>query len=85
MLDGVKGFADVDCDRSSAERRFNFIESNSDTSGCGKEGSGGRVRGAEAMLGRGGRERGGEEGEEEPFKDLRGRAEKGDRAVRGGV
>ena len=85
MLDGVERFADVDRDCCSTKRRFCFIEANGDTSGGGKEGSGGRVRGAEAMLRRGGRERGGEEGEEEPFKDLRGRAEKGDRAVRGGV
>ena len=74
MLDGIEGFADVDCDRGCPERRFRFIEASCDLSDGREESSGSGVAGTEPMLGRRRGERRGEKGEDQTLKDFRGRA-----------
>ena len=85
MVDSVEGFANINADSRSSQWWFALVEPVGDAGDSGKKSGYTGVGGAETVLSGGRGERGSDEGEDKAFKDLRDRAEKGDRAVRGGV
>ena len=84
VLDCVKRLRNVYGDHGRAKRRFWRVESRSHPGDGREEGGGSGMARAETMLGRRRRERGGEEGENTAFKDLRSGTKEGYGAVRGG-
>ena len=51
MVDGIKSLRRIDCEGGGVVGGFTLVKTSNDKGGEGKEGSGGGVHGAEAMLG----------------------------------
>ena len=83
MVNRVERLAYIYGDCRRTKRRLTLIEPTSDPRDHRKKSRGGGAAFDKTVLGGGERERGGEEGKEEPFKEFGSRAEEGDGAVGG--
>ena len=81
MVDGIERLGEIDGEGGGTVGGLTLIEAGGDKGGEGEEGGGGRVPGAETVLGMVRGQGKVEVGEDEALEHFGGRAEQGDRAV----